>query len=195
MNKHDRPFRCDVAGCLNVNGFSTKGILQRHKMTHSQPVSSGDVTLSGNAPCFCPEPSCDRSSSATTKKPFTRKDNWDDHVKRKHKGIAMRHTTHPLGDHESLLDAEIPTAPEVEDLASPASQMQATALQAGKRKRVDSSASPAERASQSSCEHDNLQEENKRLKARVDNLERDLAASRKREETLIAIMARLANTS
>jgi hypothetical protein len=195
MNKHDRPFRCDVAGCLSVDGFSTKGILQRHKLKHSQTQSSGDATLSGNAPCFCPEPSCDRSSSATTKKPFTRKDNRDDHVKRKHKGITLQQTSNRPGDIILPRGAEIPTAPEMEDLTSPASQMQATTLQAGKRKRVDSSASPAERTSHSSCEHDNLQEENKRLKARVDNLERDLAASRKREETLIAIMAKLTNTS
>ncbi|PVI05156.1 hypothetical protein DM02DRAFT_668617 [Periconia macrospinosa] len=73
MDQHDRPFKCDVTDCTHIDGFSTRGELKRH-------VNS----LHKKGTIYCTVPTCPRSSSSGGNNPFSRKDNLQDHMIRKH---------------------------------------------------------------------------------------------------------------
>jgi hypothetical protein len=74
--KHDRPHKCPITGCTS-EGFGTKVDLDRHlKAVHQ------DHHL------FCPVEGCNRAETAPVKKSFHRRDNLDDHVRRRHPTMA-----------------------------------------------------------------------------------------------------------
>ncbi|KAJ5449676.1 uncharacterized protein N7458_006125 [Penicillium daleae] len=74
MDKHERPYKCDVPGCNKVQGFTYYGGLLRHE----REVHKKDA--SARAPIFCPYEDCNRSSGNG----FTRQENLREHLRRRH---------------------------------------------------------------------------------------------------------------
>ena len=76
MDKHDRPYKCTEAGCDKVQGFTYSGGLLRHQReVHKKNIST-------KAPLFCPYPNCNRHTGTG----FTRKENLNEHIRRRHVG-------------------------------------------------------------------------------------------------------------
>ncbi|KAH8752890.1 hypothetical protein F5882DRAFT_419559 [Hyaloscypha sp. PMI_1271] len=85
QNKHDRPFKCSVASCDRIEGFTSKGDQERHERSVHKALSSEVGTQSGTSlkpPYFCDEPDCTRGPGSNNG--FPRKDNLKDHVQRIH---------------------------------------------------------------------------------------------------------------
>jgi hypothetical protein len=186
-NKHTRPFICEVSGCPRTNGFSTLGELQRHKRSHFQSLFPNEDE-SWSRRYFCPEPSCDRSSSNPNNKPFTRKDNRDDHNKRIHGNQVLQQASylqrspvspssaHPIPELivSRRQSADVPEHP--------------SASGSGKRKRVEVGEFPSEK---SSCTNEaccSIRNEVIALKKRVRDLQDELRSSKEKEDTLFKII-------
>lgn len=75
MDKHDRPYKCNVAGCEKLQGFTYSGGLLRHEREVHKMHGGTKKSL------FCPHPDCKRSSGSG----FTRKENLAEHVRRVHR--------------------------------------------------------------------------------------------------------------
>lgn len=184
-NKHDRPFACEVPGCPRTEGYGTKGELQRHQKTHRSYLQQDEAPSLNDTYYYCPEPGCDRSNSLPTNKPFARKDNRNDHVKRKHVNqidlrllSIPRNLMHPeTSDQLSQLDFSPKPSIEV-------AQRSAT----GKRKRLENHEAFAG-SSTTSCEDcGSLQTEVHKLKRRVIDLEDKLRSSTEKAETLSEVI-------
>ncbi|KAF2869239.1 Alpha/Beta hydrolase protein [Massariosphaeria phaeospora] len=75
MDKHNRPWKCLVAGCIHPHGgLTTKRDLDRHRNSRHSDI----VEQSSRRNYFCLEQGC------LAKGPFRRKDKLQDHVKRVH---------------------------------------------------------------------------------------------------------------
>jgi hypothetical protein len=74
MDKHDRPYKCNIKGCEKLQGFTYSGGLLRHNR-EVHKLHGGTKKL-----LFCPFPDCKRSSGSG----FTRKENLAAHVRRAH---------------------------------------------------------------------------------------------------------------
>lgn len=73
MDRHTRPFKCDVLGCERYVGFTSKGDLDRHrKEVHRQNLDAATLHI-------CPYRGCNRHEIG-----FARKSNLEDHIKRIH---------------------------------------------------------------------------------------------------------------
>ncbi|KAI0871500.1 hypothetical protein GGS24DRAFT_57470 [Hypoxylon argillaceum] len=74
MDKHERPYKCRVAGCENILGFTYAGGLLRHEREvhhkHGGPKN----------PLYCPHKACKRSTSNC----FARLENLNEHLRRCH---------------------------------------------------------------------------------------------------------------
>jgi hypothetical protein len=116
MDKHDRPYKCQVAGCEKLQGFTYSGGLLRHEREVHKLHGGTKKSL------FCPHPDCKRSSGTG----FTRKENRDEHIRRVHRRAS--------GSSE---------APKVDEAESPEglpigeTQPEPEALGTRKRKRSD----------------------------------------------------------
>jgi hypothetical protein len=189
MNRHSRPFICNVVGCTRADGFSSKGILQRHMKMHSRASAAETAALAGNTSFYCPEPTCDRSFSHSSDKPFTRKDNRDDHVRRKHGSNATRHSSAMCGEALFVFEGESFTSDELapEERRSPTRNAQERVPASGKRKHVETTETCTcpSHPTVADCSHrteiDDLKEEIKKLR-------RELEASKEKEEALFAAL-------
>lgn len=76
MLKHDKPNKCDVLGCIRVDGFSTINDLQRHQKSKHGTISLDSITTSFK----CASPSCKNQE-----KIWPRRDNFKQHIIRMHK--------------------------------------------------------------------------------------------------------------
>lgn len=76
MDKHDRPYKCDQPGCESREGFTYSGGLHRHQREVHK------MHMAARRPLFCPFPNCSRSSGAG----FTRRENLEEHKRRRHLG-------------------------------------------------------------------------------------------------------------
>jgi hypothetical protein len=74
MDRHERPYKCREAGCELNPGFTYSGGLLRHQREVHR------MHLSTKQPLFCPYPNCSRSSGNG----FTRKENLEEHKRRRH---------------------------------------------------------------------------------------------------------------
>lgn len=78
MDKHNRPYVCDEAGCEKIQGFTYSGGLLRHQREvhrqHGGPKAS----------CMCPHRDCKRSTGTG----FSRKENLSEHLRRVHRGVG-----------------------------------------------------------------------------------------------------------
>ena len=78
MDKHDRPYKCPVAGCEKLAGFTYAGGLLRHK----REVHNMDG--GPKASRMCPYSDCKRSTGSA----FSRKENLQEHLRRVHRGVG-----------------------------------------------------------------------------------------------------------
>jgi hypothetical protein len=79
MDKHDRPYKCNVKGCEKLQGFTYSGGLLRHEREVHKMHGGTKKSL------FCPFADCKRSSGSG----FTRKENLAEHVRRVHRRTSM----------------------------------------------------------------------------------------------------------
>jgi len=86
MDKHDRPYKCNVKGCEKLQGFTYSGGLLRHEREVHKMHGGTKKSL------YCPFPDCKRSSGAG----FTRKENLAEHVRRVHRRTSMSADMHGL---------------------------------------------------------------------------------------------------
>jgi hypothetical protein len=78
MDKHDRPYKCNVKGCEKLQGFTYSGGLLRHEREVHNMHGGKKRNL------FCPFLDCKRSSGSG----FTRKENVALHIRRAHQTIG-----------------------------------------------------------------------------------------------------------
>jgi hypothetical protein len=85
MNRHTRPFLCEVKGDCprKTSGFATKDELKRHNEAHKR--RNGDDT---NVLFYCSEPGCSRTA-ALGNDGFLRKYQLREHIKRSHPGAPL----------------------------------------------------------------------------------------------------------
>jgi hypothetical protein len=86
MDKHDRPYKCNVKGCEKLQGFTYSGGLLRHEREVHKMHGGTKKSL------FCPFNDCKRSSGAG----FTRKENLAEHIRRVHRRTSMSADMHGL---------------------------------------------------------------------------------------------------
>jgi len=86
MDKHDRPYKCNVKGCEKLQGFTYSGGLLRHEREVHKMHGGTKKSL------FCPFTDCKRSSGAG----FTRKENLAEHIRRVHRRTSMSADMHGL---------------------------------------------------------------------------------------------------
>ena len=142
MNKHNRPFKCGVAGCPHSSGFSAKGDLERHKRAKHKDLFLNELGIQpSNQFCYCSEPSCRRSSSSSNRNPFTRTDNLQEHIKRRHKDLLPKN---PVGIQESSGPAAITQALSMPE--DSVGHMHAVMPGTRKRRRLDRSTLVSENA-------------------------------------------------
>jgi hypothetical protein len=93
MDKHNRPYKCNIAGCETLPGFTYSGGLVRHvREVHK---------TRDQKPLFCPIHDCKRSSGSG----FTRKGNLDEHVRRVHQSQSISADIHNLALRCETLEA------------------------------------------------------------------------------------------
>ncbi|OAP55395.1 hypothetical protein AYL99_10368 [Fonsecaea erecta] len=90
MDRHERPYKCREAGCELNPGFTYSGGLLRHQREVHK------MHLSTKQPLFCPFPNCNRSSGTG----FTRKENLEEHKRRRHLEELSDHGVPP--HHEAI---------------------------------------------------------------------------------------------
>jgi hypothetical protein len=90
MDRHERPYKCDHPNCQNTQGFTYSGGLMRHQ----REVHRWHQTTKSRL--FCPFDDCLRNSSGEG---FSRKENLEEHVRRRHGGRA------PPSTHDQSSDA------------------------------------------------------------------------------------------
>jgi len=185
MNKHDRPFTCEIPGCSRKEGYGTKGELQRHHKTHRSHRQQDEALSSNDRYHYCSEPGCDRSNSLPTNKPFARKDNCDDHIKRKHGTHFDQHLqSMPSNSLHLENDNQVPDFDFSQQISPNAGHCSAT----GKRKRIETYEASS-RSSTNLCEGcGGLQTEVDKLKRRVIDLEDKLRSSTEKAETLSEVI-------
>lgn len=80
MDKHERPYKCSEPTCEQNPGFTYSGGLLRHmREVHKKGVGSK------RQPLYCPHQNCIRS----TGEGFTRRENLDEHQRRRHANNAL----------------------------------------------------------------------------------------------------------
>ena len=85
MDKHERPWKCYEPGCETNPGFTYSGGLLRHQReVHKMHQST-------KKPLYCPYPNCNRSSGTG----FTRRENLEEHKRRRHLGQPEPQATSP----------------------------------------------------------------------------------------------------
>lgn len=147
MDKHDRPYKCYEPGCDKIQGFTYSGGLVRHQ----REVHKKDNDA--KKPLMCPYADCNRS----TGNGFTRQENLREHLRRRH-----MHTDEGLTA-SALVDMPWERANELEGVR--ANCPPATGL---KRKHDSLNGELPD----SDENGDDLQNEVKRLRRRLEQLER-----------------------
>jgi hypothetical protein len=74
MDRHERPYKCNEPGCETTQGFTYSGGLLRHQREVHKMHSTGKELL------YCPYQNCSRA----TGEGFTRKENLEEHKRRRH---------------------------------------------------------------------------------------------------------------
>ena len=85
MDKHTRPYICNLPGCEKIRGFTYSGGLARHQREvhrqHGGPKAS----------YMCPHQDCKRSTGSG----FSRRENLQEHLRRVHRQVADSETNPP----------------------------------------------------------------------------------------------------
>jgi hypothetical protein len=84
MDKHERPYKCEVSGCEKLQGFTYSGGLLRHQReVHKMHGGAKE-------PLFCPFQNCKRHAGSG----FTRKENLHEHIRRVHRSETNESEIH-----------------------------------------------------------------------------------------------------
>ncbi|KAL8964847.1 MAG: hypothetical protein Q9183_004179 [Haloplaca sp. 2 TL-2023] len=98
MDKHNRPYICNLPGCEKIRGFTYSGGLARHQREvhrqHGGPKAS----------YMCPHQDCKRSTGSG----FSRRENLQEHLRRVHRQVADSETT-PQANAETIAQTAAPT--------------------------------------------------------------------------------------
>ncbi|KAH0562096.1 hypothetical protein GP486_003201 [Trichoglossum hirsutum] len=97
MDKHDRPYSCSESGCEKLQGFTYPGGLIRHEREVHKKHGGPKEAL------YCPHSSCKRSSGPG----FTRRENYNEHLRRVHGETAERRDEPLEGDDNSDAHVEV----------------------------------------------------------------------------------------
>jgi hypothetical protein len=195
MDKHNRPYKCEAAECTLLNGFSSKGDLERHRRAkHTHLLPDEVTTHPSNHVFFCSEPTCSRSSSSAIKNPFSRKDGRNEHVKRMHKELLPNSLLNiPQGSDLTASAQLISSFSSVSD--NSAGQVDAPVSSIRKRRRFKKSMVSTEGAVDTNEGHNGASEEVELLKRKMRDLENELESSRRREATLFEVISKFTNQS
>ena len=144
VDKHNRPYICDEAGCEKVQGFTyPNGLLRHQREVHKQ--HGGPKALR-----MCPFPDCKRSTGTG----FSRKENLNEHLRRVHRGAG-------ISSDDVLSTTRTPLAPHLQQQL----QQQPNSVQPRKRRRAFSEEEDADDAAED--ESGDLQAQIKKLKQEV----------------------------
>ncbi|KAL8870804.1 MAG: hypothetical protein Q9174_003231, partial [Haloplaca sp. 1 TL-2023] len=98
MDKHTRPYICNLPGCEKIRGFTYSGGLARHQREvhrqHGGPKAS----------YMCPHQDCKRSTGSG----FSRRENLHEHLRRVHRQVADSEKT-PQATTEASAQSAAPT--------------------------------------------------------------------------------------
>ncbi|KAF2681623.1 hypothetical protein K458DRAFT_309074 [Lentithecium fluviatile CBS 122367] len=171
MDKHDRPYKCNVKGCEKLQGFTYSGGLLRHEREVHKMHGGTKKSL------YCPFADCKRSSGSG----FTRKENLAEHIRRVHRRTSMSADMGHLiisrresMDENSIAEVRLPSESPFQRIIEEHAEEEQFSL---KRKRSDAGL-PEER------EDNDLRSEVKRL--RRENEEKD-ARLRQLEAAVMAL--------
>jgi hypothetical protein len=173
MDKHDRPYKCNVKGCEKLQGFTYSGGLLRHEREVHKMHGGTKKAL------FCPFHDCKRSSGAG----FTRKENLAEHVRRVHRRTSMSADMHGLIIRRDMVRREMEGSPIAESRASESPYTRTMEYRdedemSLKRKRLGSDSGLSDRG------NDEMRSEIKRL--RQENEEKD-SRLRQLEQAVMAL--------
>ncbi|GAB7352364.1 hypothetical protein MBLNU459_g2803t1 [Dothideomycetes sp. NU459] len=168
MDKHDRPYRCLRAECVQLQGFTYSGGLLRHEREVHQLHGGPKTHL------YCPVVTCKRNSQ----KEFTRRENLAEHMRRVHK-TALPDDSLPtsVDAREESEETEMPTpSSKVSDIYDLLDGPSVAAGDKRKRGSMDS---------EIGYDAGMLWEENKRLKLEVERLTQEGAMKDERMATMV----------
>ena len=172
MDKHERPYRCTIAGCDMARGFASKGELGRHNRTVHKLFGGRAGML------FCDE--CPRGPGGGTAG-FSRKDNLAEHMRRKHgqTSTVSARVIQSVGNANTIVltdvDLESPRCMGVELAASPQR----------KRRRIPAMGISSQSEDLGDREEMNLRQKLERMRQVERDMGNELTKMKRREEELI----------
>jgi len=170
MDKHDRPYKCSEPGCDKVQGFTYSGGLLRHQREVHK------LNVPNKKAFFCPYPNCNRYSG--TGNGFTRKENLNEHIRRRHIGESS-------GD--AALSPTIPkrtrTLSEIaEDVADPIRK---------RRRTLESELAVEDNDYGDGSDSEDFRTENKRLRYEMEQKDGKIATLESRLQQLESTLAQM----
>lgn len=163
MDKHDRPYKCLIKGCQDLQGFTYSGGILRHEREVHKMHDSTKKSF------FCTFSECKRSSGV----PFTRKENLAEHVRRVHPSKSISADMHgPLIHHDSPIVNSRQASISPGNCSTEDRHGKEPSL---KRKR-DSNAVHPDRVGEHLQAIERLRHQNECMEARIQHLEDALAA-------------------
>ncbi|KAI0389589.1 hypothetical protein F5Y17DRAFT_469573 [Xylariaceae sp. FL0594] len=164
MDKHERPYKCNVEGCGHIPGFTYSGGLLRHEREvhgkHGGPKN----------PLYCPHPLCKRHTEGR----FARLENLNEHIRRCHgpSGSAEPSSSSAQAQSSEEPDNELPSLP---TLVIPTHQHQRSESSASLSPNIDAP-SPGAAGTKRKAAEKELRGENKRLRFENQELRRKIEA-------------------
>ncbi|KAJ5737391.1 uncharacterized protein N7483_002516 [Penicillium malachiteum] len=105
MDRHKRPYKCDKPEYDNVQGLTYCGDLTCHRREVHKITDAKTIDVK-NTP-ICPYNDCDRN----IRKPFTRRENLREHIRRLHQSAVDLRSSIPVGMHLERTNSPLTTRP------------------------------------------------------------------------------------
>ncbi|KAL9599575.1 MAG: hypothetical protein Q9219_003731 [cf. Caloplaca sp. 3 TL-2023] len=86
MDKHTRPYVCNLPGCEKIRGFTYSGGLSRHQREVHRQYGGPKASY------MCPHKDCKRSTGSG----FSRRENLQEHLRRVHRQVGDVETDTPV---------------------------------------------------------------------------------------------------
>ncbi|KAL9030735.1 MAG: hypothetical protein Q9196_001161 [Gyalolechia fulgens] len=181
MDKHTRPYVCNLPGCEKVRGFTYSGGLSRHQREVHRQYGGPKASY------MCPHRDCKRSTGSG----FSRRENLQEHVRRVHRQVSDAETDKQVAVEAS---SPVPTAPKRrrrqadDDDDGNDDEPEPALCQSRKRRRNDNDSDEDDTASDPN-QREELSAEVKRLREELRGLDERL---RKSEQTVELLVKRTA---